>query len=123
MKNTITDKQFINSYRSAGLWFVALYMEAFILRIDELRGDVLKTKLVEEIYDNGENTFDKDIGGTRTRVNALYRIIKAGRINEVLKLASNSIKLNKDFPEAAKEASYLLKRIETGEFKVSVGGN
>lgn len=34
MKESITDKQFINSYRSAGLWFVALYMEAFLLRID-----------------------------------------------------------------------------------------
>lgn len=63
MKESITDKQFINSYRSAGLWFVALYMEAFLLRIDELDDDLLKTKLIEEIYDNGENTFDKEISG------------------------------------------------------------
>ena len=97
MKESITDKQFINSYRSAGLWFVALYMEEFLLRVDELDDDLLKNKLIEEIYDNGENTFDKEISGTRTRVNALYRIIKAGRVIEALEIAINSKRLKKSF--------------------------
>jgi len=120
MKESITDKQFINSYRSAGLWFVALYMEAFLLRIDELDDDLLKTKLIEEIYDNGENTFDKEISGTRTRVNALYRIIKAGRGIEALEIATNSKRLKKEFPEAASQAKDLLDRINTGRFKVQL---
>ncbi len=120
MKNQITDKQFINSYRSAGLWFVALYMEAFILRIDELEDRLLKTKFVEEIYDNGENASDKNIGGTRTRVNSLYRIIKSNRVVEALEVATNSERLNREFPEAADEARDLLKRIRSGEFNINI---
>lgn len=74
--------------------------------------------MIEEIYDNGENTFDKEIGGTRTRVNALYRIIKADRIIEALEVAANSKRLRKEFPEAAREAKDLLDRINTGRFEV-----
>ncbi|SFG95829.1 hypothetical protein [Sporolactobacillus nakayamae] len=63
MKKQMFKKQFINAYRSAGLWFVTLYMEAFLRRIDELRDRNKKTKLIEEIYNNGEGP-DKDESGT-----------------------------------------------------------
>jgi hypothetical protein len=76
MKKQITQKQFINSYRSAGLWFVALFMEAFLLRIVEIRDPIRISKLIEEIYNNGQSS-DKEEVGTRTRVNCLFRIIEA----------------------------------------------
>ena len=115
MKKQVTKEQFIKAYRSAGLWFVVLYMEAFLIRIDELRDNVLKTKLIEEIYNNGEGP-DKDEAGTRTRVNSLLRIIEATRVIEVLKVAIHSTKIKSDFSDAVSKADNLLKRIETGEF-------
>jgi len=114
MKKQISQKQFINAYRSAGLWFVALYMEAFLRRIDELRDRNKKTKLIEEIYNNGEGP-DKDESGTRTRVSCLHRIIEAGRVIEALEIAAGSERLRNDFPDAANEAEDLLKRIKSGE--------
>ncbi|WML52378.1 hypothetical protein RCG17_23845 [Neobacillus sp. PS3-12] len=117
MKKQITQKQFINSYRSAGLWFVALFMESFLLRIDELCDPNKKTKLIEELYNNGQ-AFDKDEGGTRTRVNCLFRIIESGRIVEALETAAVSERLRRDFPDAANKAENLLKRIKSGEFNI-----
>lgn len=115
MGKIITDEQFQSSYRSAGLWFVALYMEAFLLRIDELRDKAKKTYLVEEIYNNGES-FDKEENGARTRVNALSRIIESGRSIQALETASSSERLKNDFPDAAKTATDLLERINSGDF-------
>lgn len=117
MPLTITDKQFQNAYRSAGLWFVALYTEAFLIRIDELKDEIKRTHLVEEIFDNGEG-FDKEESGTRTRVNSLWRIIRAGRIIQALEVAVSSSRLQREFPEAAKTACDLLSRIENGSFTV-----
>ena len=114
MKKKISDKQFIQAYRSAGLWFVALYMEAFILRYDELQDDIKKIYITSEIYNNG-NGPDKDEGGTRTRVNSLLRIIDSGRIIEALEVAANSSRLKSDFPNAVKTAVELLSRISSGE--------
>jgi hypothetical protein len=117
MSQSISEAQFQNAYRSAGLWFVALYMEAFLLRIDELRDDVKKTHLIEEIYDNGDNA-DKYEGGTRTRVNSLWRIIDSGRTIQALEVAINSDRLRHDFRDAYEAANDLLNRIKCGEFVI-----
>ena len=113
----ISEAQFQKAYRSAGLWFVALYMEAFLLRIDELRDDVKKAHLIDEIYDNGGNA-DKDESGTRTRVNSLWRIIEAGRVVQALEVAANSDRLKNDFHDAYETANDLLNRINNGEFVI-----
>lgn len=89
-------------------------MEAFILRINELKDSVSKTKFIEEIYNDGDNEFDKEISATRTRVNCLLRIIESGRAIEALEVVVNS-KLNKQFPEAVYEAEKLSRRIRNGE--------
>jgi hypothetical protein len=115
MKKNISDKQFVQAYRSAGLWFVALYMEAFILRFDELQDEIKKMYMITEIYDNGDGP-DKDEGGTRTRVNSLLRIIESGRIIEALEVAAESSRLMTDFPNAVRTAIELLNRINNGSF-------
>ena len=116
MIKKISEKQFKIAYRSAGLGFVGCYMEAFLLRMDELQDKLLKKKLIEEIYDNGENTFDKKIGGTITRVNCLLRIIEAGRVVEALEIVASSKYLLKINPYPVSEAKSLLKRINDGEY-------
>lgn len=92
-------------------------MEVFLLRIDELRDSNKKTKLIEEIYNNGQGS-DKEVGGTRTRVNCLLRIIEAGREIEALEVAVTSERLRNDFPDAAKQAEDLLKRIQCDDFVI-----
>jgi hypothetical protein len=112
MKKRISDRQFIQAYRSAGLWFVALYMEAFILRMDELQDEVKKTYLIAEIFNNG-NGPDKNERSTRTRLDCLFRIIESDRITEVLEIASTSSKID---PQAAKTAHELLRKIKAKIF-------
>ncbi|MDD4591706.1 MAG: hypothetical protein PHG06_14945 [Parabacteroides sp.] len=112
MKQLITDAQYVNAYRSAGLWFVGMYMEAFLLRFDELEDKDKKTKLIDEIYDHGRNA-DENLRGTKTRVNALHRIIKAGREMEALETVINSNKVDKEAVSIAKD---LLSRINSGDF-------
>ncbi|BAL01356.1 hypothetical protein OBV_41570 [Oscillibacter valericigenes Sjm18-20] len=111
----ISEAQFQKAYRSAGLWFVAMYTEAFLLRIDEIQDPVKKTYFIKEIYNNGNNA-DKDESGTRTRVNSLWRIIESGRTLQVLEIAANSDRLRNDFRDAYETANDLLNRIKTGEF-------
>lgn len=109
----ISNKQFVNAYRSAGLWFVVIYMEPAILRIEELRNLESKNKFIEEMYDN-------NIGATRTRVNCLLKIIKSGRIKEVLQIATNSTRLNNKYPEAIIKAGILLEKIKNNEIDISI---
>lgn len=68
MREIISDAQFIRSYRTAGLWFVGMYVEAFLLRFDEVEDDDKRARLIDEIYDNGRNA-DEDLTGARARVN------------------------------------------------------
>ena len=114
----MNDEQFEGACNSSGLWFVGMYMEAFLLRLDELEDKNLKSKLIEEIYDNGENTFDKKIGGTRTRVNSLYRIITGNRVVDALESVIKSDRVSKENPQAITDAQDLLKKIEKGEISV-----
>lgn len=114
LKIDITENQFINAYRSAGLWFVALYMEAFLLRMNELRDRVKKTHLIEEIYNNG-NGPDKYESGTRTRVNCLQKIIESERVIQALEIAAYSPRLMIDFPNAVIIAKETLDKINRNE--------
>ncbi|MFL8675128.1 hypothetical protein [Clostridioides sp. GD02404] len=117
MKELINDEQFERAYRSVGLWFVGMYMEKFLLRLDELENKELKVKFTKEIYDSKNNTFDKGLGGTRIRVNCLHKIIKAGREIEALEQVVNSDRVAKQNPEAINVAKDLLNRIKNGTFK------
>jgi hypothetical protein len=56
--------------------FLGLHMADLLTRIKELDDKVSKSKLIEEYHSNQQGYYDKDTGGTRTRVNAAIRIIK-----------------------------------------------
>lgn len=116
--STITYLQFEQAYRSAGGWFLALYMEAFLLRIKDLNNDLdNKKKLIDEIYNNGDGP-DNDRSGTITRVNAMMRIINGKRVMDALEKAAFSEKLLNEFYEAYETANVLIERINHGAYNL-----
>lgn len=104
--------------KSAGQSFIGLRMEDLLLRLPELEDKLTKNKLIEEYYENQVGTRDKAIGGTRTRVNSVIRIIKADKVLYALSLIDGSD--SRVLPEAVFGAKRLINRIKTGEVKLPV---
>ena len=103
------DKQFKNACKSAGTWFIANYF----LLAKMWSGN--RKKLVEIIYNNDKT--DADIRWTRTRVNALFRIIENGREIEALQKVVNSAKTAKLHPESLIIAENILKSLKYASFQ------
>lgn len=99
--------------KSAGQSFLGLYMGDILYRISELEDKTRKTKLIEGYYSNQHGFYDKDISGTRVRVNAAIRIIKAAKVVYALEQIDGSD--SRVVPEAVYNAKETLKKIETGE--------
>lgn len=94
--------------------FIGDYAALIVNKYNELEKDKeCKGKFIREVFhDQGR---DKDYGGTRTRVNAVLRIIKSNKIIEALEYIVESERLNNDEPKAVRKA-----REAIGEIK-SVG--
>jgi hypothetical protein len=88
--------------KSAGQSFLGLHMADLLTRIKELDDKVSKSKLIEEYHSNQQGYYDKDTGGTRTRVNAAIRIIKAEKVMYALEQIDGSDP--RVLPEAANKA-------------------
>jgi len=100
--------------KSAGQSFIGGYIEDMLNRIPELDDRHSKNKVIEEYFENQQGFYDKDIGGTRTRVNAVIRIIKANQVKYALeKIDERDTRV---VSEAVKKAQSLLERIENGQF-------
>ena len=78
----ITDKQFDDSFTSAGGWFFLNEFKTIYKWTDE------KDKLIDRVYKKG---YDSDKSGTRTRVNNVLRIIENNRAKEALIKIRDSI--------------------------------
>jgi hypothetical protein len=102
----ITDKQFKGACKSAGLAFICERIEYFLLNLQCFDDRLLKKEIIKEIYIKKGR--DSKITATPTRVNGLLRIIRSGRIEEVLKKACNSKYIE---TKAVSKAKNLLKRI------------
>ena len=112
------DKDLVHRYiRSAGQTFLGLQMEEIILRFSELRDTTKKNYLIRNIYENQHGFYDKNISGTRIRVEAAIRIIAAGNAEYALKLIADN-----DNPrvlaKAKLMASVTLLRIQTGKVQL-----
>lgn len=107
-----------NDIRSAGQSFLGIRMRDLLNRIDELDDKDSKTKLIEEYFNNQVGTYDKNIGGTRTRVNSAIRIIKAEKVEYVLSMINGSDE--RVIPEAVQMAKQTLADIYTGKIKLPV---
>ena len=95
----ITDKQFEDSFTTAGGWFVAVYYETVADWRDE------KSKLVDKIFADGT---DSKRTGTTTRVSSLQRIIDNERSIDALEKIAASERIKKQNPTAVVEAARIL---------------
>lgn len=100
--------------RSAGQGFLGYRFEDLLSCVNELDDRGVKKKLIEEYYENQQGCYDKDIGGTRTRVNAAVRIIKADKVEYTLAKIDGSNRQVKE--EAITRAKSLLSRIRNKQF-------
>lgn len=70
--------------QSAGMSFFVNRVEEILLNIEKLKIKEEKIKLIEKYFSNQEGYSDKDIKGTRVRVNSVIKIIKENNIEYVL---------------------------------------
>ncbi|MDB2110732.1 hypothetical protein PMW03_11310 [Clostridium paraputrificum] len=96
------DKKFENAFNSAGAWFILNQIEEFL---DWDEGD--KSTLIKNMHAKG---FDDEVIGTRTRVNAILRLIKNGWVKRALEKIQTSEKINRMHPEARMLAEDIIKR-------------
>lgn len=102
--------------KSAGQSFLGLYMADLLIRVVELDDKVRKSKLIEGYNSHQHGYYDKDTGGTRTRVNAAIRIIKAEEVIYVLEKIDGSDP--RVLTEAVAIAKETIMKIQTGELKL-----
>ncbi len=91
-------------------------MADLLTRIKELDDKVLKSKLIDEYHSCQRGYYDKDTGGTRTRVNAALRIIKSEKVLYALEQIDGSDP--RVLPEAVTKAKETIVKIQSGELRL-----
>lgn len=99
---------------SAGLWYVGSYMLEFIMQRERWENPDTKNDFIRYMFEE-YGAGDKDISGTRTRVNAMIRIIESRQVEKALTqvLEANDIKLG--CPQAKINAQIVLDKLKSGE--------
>jgi len=116
------DKTLKRNIESAGGWFVGEYAVLILKKLNELESDKdFKNEFVREVFHNHGR--DKDFGGTRTRVNAVIRIIKSNKIIEALEYVIHSDRINNEEPKAVEMAKVALREIKSQYKKESIDYN
>lgn len=105
----INNEQFKRAYQSAGVGFICQYITYFLENKKRLEDREEKRKIIEEIY---EASNDKYITATRTRVNALLKIIQANRVKESLEVVINSKQTRQRYPKDILRVERLLETLE-----------
>ena len=115
-KEIKTTMELMDVCRSAGLWYVGSFMLEMLMTRERWENKDTKGAFVE--YMHHEYNCDSDISGTRTRVNAMIRIIESHKVEEALELvlAANDDKLGCD--QSKENARVVLKLIKDGKLKV-----
>lgn len=99
--------------KSAGQTFLGMRMADLLCRISELDDKELKKELIQEYYEAQIGTYDKNVDGTRIRVNAAVRIIRGDKVIYALSLIDGSDPRVR--PEAVEKAEDTIRKIESGE--------
>lgn len=102
--------------KSAGQSFLGMRMADLLCRISEIDDKELKKDLIQEYYENQIGTFDKEFDGTRIRVNAAARIIRADKVVYALNMIDGSD--SRVLPQAAEKAKETIVMIESGEISL-----
>lgn len=102
----------LSDIKSAGGWFVGEYAELIFEKYAQLKSDrSYKSEFVKQIY--RERGRDSDLGGTRTRVNALLRIIERRELIKALEYIIDSDTINKNDPNAIRCAIQTINKLKT----------
>lgn len=102
--------------KSAGKSFLGLYLGELLSMINELDDKGLKGNLIEEYHSHQRGYYDRDIGGTKTRVNASIRIIKANKVLCALeRIGGSDLRVRS---EAVTRAEETIRKIKTGELNL-----
>ncbi|MGL4876116.1 MAG: hypothetical protein ACRC30_15865 [Clostridium sp.] len=104
----ITEDQFKRAYQSAGVGFICKHIKFFLENRTRLEDKEEKRKIIEEIF---QNSNDRYITGTRTRVNALLKIVQADRVNDGLNDILKSKRAKDMYPDALKEMKRILENL------------
>ncbi|MGL5646246.1 MAG: hypothetical protein ACRDDY_00210 [Clostridium sp.] len=104
----ITEDQFKRAYQSAGVGFICEHVKFFLENKVRLEDRDEKRKIIEDIF---KRSNDRYITGTRTRVNALLKIVQADRVKDGLHDILKSKRAKEMYPEAVKEVEELLKEL------------
>ena len=106
------DKTLKRNIESAGGWFVGEYAGLIMNKFNELENDKdVKNEFVRDVFHSQGR--DKDYGGTRTRVNAVIRIIKSNKLIEALEYIIKSDRINREEPKAVRMAKEELREINS----------
>jgi hypothetical protein len=105
------EAKMLKDIKSAGGWFVGEYAAMILENHEKLSIDkAYKLEFIKKIFhDCGR---DKDLGGTRTRVNALIRIIKRDELIDALQYIMESDNINRSEPEVVKTAIRTLQKLK-----------
>lgn len=100
--------------RSAGLWYVGSFMLEFLMQRERWENPDTKNDFVRFMFEEF-GVGDSDISGTRTRVNAMIRIIESRKVEDAMQLVidADDIKLGCD--ESKVNAQIVLDKLNSGE--------
>lgn len=102
--------------RSASLGYIGSFMLEVIKRRDEWENPNTKQSFIESMFDEYSG-WDKDVFGTRTRVNVMIRIIESRKVEDALRLVIDADDRKLDCPQAKINAKIILNMIEKGDLK------
>lgn len=89
--------------QSAGMSFLVYRIEEILLNINNLKTREEKSKLIKKYFENQDGYSDKNIGGTRVRVNSVIKIIEENNVEYVLNKIIKSKKATSDVVIKAKK--------------------
>ncbi len=116
-KVTRENAKILDDIKSAGQIFLAMNMEDLLNRVAELDDIEKKTALIGEYWKKQNGFYDKNSGGTRTRVNSALRIIRADKVLYALKEIVDNHDPRVE-QTAIEKANELIKKIESGEIRL-----
>ena len=106
--------ELIDVCRSAALWYVGSYMLEFIMKREQWENPDTKDAFVHYMFTEYGGG-DKDESGTRTRVNAMIRIIESKKVKEALNLVLDADDRKLGCPQAKINAQVTLDWLATGK--------
>lgn len=112
-----TELDLRDACRSAGVWYVGSFMIEYLMRKEEWMDPDRKQEFIKSMHEKYKG-IDEDITGTRTRANAMIRIIEAGKVKEALDLVIQSNGRKLGCADSKEYARQLLEKIETGQITV-----